>query len=277
MEKTLHNTYLQALHAIEDAGGIEGESLRPIACPFDPAVPADRLGLAMVAAALHERQRRGYVGEWDTARRGALSSIAFPDGTCTADGIGSSAALPILRLDRAREERADTLHAFVVRLADVVHDHAARQPMEYILAELTANIWDHAETESGFIAGSADQRVMTIAIVDAGLSIPLSYVRRGVEFVDALSYDSAAIDAALKGQSTRPQGGRGYGLRTSAALAVDGWRGSCLIASQRALWYHANGASPEREVGLPLWAGTVVAFSLPLPLRAVDLYTYVER
>lgn len=277
MEKTLRDTYLQALHAIEDAGGIEGNALRPIVCAFNATVPADRVGLAMIAAALHERQRRGYPAQWDAAQRDALTSMVFPEGASTTDGIGGSAVLPLLRLDRAQEERTDLLHEYVARMADAVHDRAARQPMEYILAELIANIWDHAETARGFIAVGADQHTMTMAVVDAGLSIPLSYARQGIEFPDALSYDSAAIDAALNGQSTRPQGGRGYGVRTSAALAVDGWRGSCLIASQRALWYHANGASPEREVGLLLWAGTVIAFSLPLPLRTVDLYGYIER
>lgn len=277
MDDHLQQTYRRALHVIADAGGIEGDALKPIACPFDPVVPADRLGLAMIAAALYERQRRGYAGEWESAKRDALVAIGFPAGNAAGGDRGERAALPMLILERASQERTDALHAYAERVIDTMQERTALQPIEYILTELTANIWDHAETERGFIAAGVDQNALVIAVVDAGLSIPLSYARRGIEFPHNLSHDLASLEAALDGKSARPQGGRGYGLRTSAALVMDGWGGSFLLASQRALRYHASGMSPQHEVGLPLWSGTVVALSLPLPLRSVDLYAYVER
>lgn len=277
MEDQLRIVYTRALQAIADAGGIEGDALKPISCPFDPAVPADRLGLAMIAAALHERQRRGYAVEWGAAQRDALMTIGFPEGVASVAALGESAALPILTLERTLQERTDVLHAYVERTIGAIHDRVVMQPIEYVLTELTANIWDHAETERGFIAAGVDRDTLVITVVDAGLSIPLSYARRGIEFPDALSHDLATIDAALEGRSARPQGGRGYGLRTSTALVVEGWGGSLLLASQRALRYHAFGREPHGAVGLPSWAGTVVAVSLPLPLRPVDFYAYVER
>lgn len=277
MRDQLRAVYTRALQAIADAGGIEGDTLKPIACPFDPAVPADRLGLAMIAAALHERQRRGYAAAWESAKRDALSAIGFPDGSAAVGARGVHQALPILILERASQERTDALHAYAERVIGTMQDRRALQPIEYILTELTANIWDHAETERGFIAAGVDQNALIIVVVDAGLSIPFSYARRGIEFPRGLSYDIASLEAALEGKSARPQGGRGYGLRTSAALVVEGWGGSFLLASQRALRYHAFGTSPQREIELPLWNGTVVAVSLPLPLRSVDLYAYVER
>ncbi|MBI4434643.1 hypothetical protein HY635_02400 [Candidatus Uhrbacteria bacterium] len=277
MTNDLRATYLRALQTIADAGGIEGDALRPIACPFDPAMPADRLGLAMIAAALHERQRRGYAVEWDAVNRDVLTMIAFPNGASSLPMFEASAALSMLSLIRSSHEREALLHAYVMRVVRAINDRSAMQPIAYVLTELTANIWDHAETERGFVVAGIDRHALVIAVVDAGLSIPLSYDRRGIKFPDSPSHDLAAIDAALEGRSARPQGERGYGLRTSAALVMDGWSGSFLLASRRALRYRAPGGSPLGEVGLSPWAGTVVAVTLPLPLRPVDLYAYVER
>lgn len=277
MEDQLRQVYTRALKVIVDAGGIEGDALRPISCPFHPAVPADRLGLAMVAAALHERQHRGYAVEWDTTQRDAFTAIAFPKGVSSLSTLEANGVLPILTLMRSSQEREAMLHAYVTHVTNAINDRSAMQPIAYVLTELTANIWDHAETERGFIVAGTDSEMCVIAVVDAGLSIPLSYARRGIKFPDTHAHDLAAIDAALEGRSARPQGGRGYGLRTSAALVVDGWSGSFLLASRGALRYRASGEDPHGEVGLPTWTGTVVAVSFPLPLRPVDLYAYVER
>lgn len=277
MDQTIRDVYLRALRAIENAGGIEGDVLRPIACPFDPAIPGDCLGIAMVAAALYERQRRGYAAEWDAARRELLTAVAFPIGATTIATIETGTTLPLINLPRVSHDRGDILHALVERIVGAICDSAALQPIAYILTELTANIWDHAEEERGFVSAGVDRHTLSIAVVDAGLSVPFSYARRGIEFPDAPSHDLAAIDAALEGRSARPQGGRGYGLRTSAALVVDGWGGSFLLASRRALRYRASGTDVQGEAGLLSWAGTVVAASLPLPLRPVDFYSYVER
>lgn len=274
MEDQLRAVYTRALQAIADAGGIEGDALRPITCPFDPGVPVDRLGIAMIAAVLSERQRRGYAEEWHTeppTRRGAYGAIAFPEGvkTIAGDPLGDAALL--LRLERAHADRDDTLAGYTERIAARVSG-AAHQPIAYILTELTANIWDHAETDTGFVFAGVSDRQLVLAVVDAGMSIPFTYARRNIIFPD----DLAALRAALAGRSARPQGGRGYGIRTSAAMATRGWGGTLLIGSRHAtLLQTADGEAAHDLVSMP-WNGTVVGMNIPLPLRAFDFYAYVE-
>lgn len=272
MEDQLRQVYTQALQVIADAGGIEGDALRPIACPFDPAMPADRLGLAMIAAALDERQRRGYAAEWESVRRDALAAIAFPEGARTSmTTVEHGDPFPLLRLERAHADRDATITAYAERVAARVGE-GARQPIAYVLTELVANIWDHAETDVGFVlAGVGDDRLV-LAVVDAGISIPLTYARRDIAFPD----DTAAVRAALEGKSARPQGGRGYGIRTSAAIATRGWGGALLLASRHATVLQTADGEAARGTSPLHWNGTIVAIEAPLPLRAIDLYAYVE-
>ncbi|MFH1099027.1 MAG: ATP-binding protein [Candidatus Uhrbacteria bacterium] len=268
----LQAVYVRALQTIADAGGIEGDELRPIACPFDPAVPADRLGLAMIAAALHERQRRGYVVEWNAPQRGAFSAIAFPEGVRTSAAIASYGdQFPLLRIERAHADRDATITAYAERIAVHVSE-TARQPIAYVLTELVANIWDHAETETGIVLAGVGGGHFVLIVVDAGISIPFTYARRDIAFPD----DTAAVRAALTGRSARPQGGRGYGIRTSAAIATRGWGGALLLASRHAMVLQTVDGETVRDTAPLHWNGTIVVIEAPLPLRAIDLYAYVE-
>ena len=251
MDHALHTIYLRALQAIADAGGIEGDALRPIVFVPDPMRPEDCVGYALVAAALHERLRRGY---------------AAPPRT---DGGGTDGLL--LQLERGHPEREQLLTSFGVQCVRRLGP-GAEQPLQYLLAELTANIWDHAEIDVGFVAFGTGARTCALAVVDAGVSIPLSYVRRDIVFAS----DTAAVEAALEGKSARPQGGRGYGLRTSAKIVIEGWGGTLLLASRHATVLRSREGRETKDTDPLHWNGTVIAIEAPLPLPSVDLYRYVE-
>lgn len=253
----LRAVYNRALQTIADAGGIEGDVLKPIAYDADPAQPERCVGSAIIAAALYERARRGYA-----------TALPPSDGPSVER---SSCAFLVIERGHARREQH--LSSFVDTCAQRIGQRESLQPLQYLFAELTANIWDHAETSVGFLAFGTGSQTCALAVVDTGISIPFSYARRDI----VLDGDRDALRAALSGRSARPQGGRGYGLRTSAALIIEGWDGTLLLASRHATVLRTEAGDDAQETSPLHWNGTVVAAALPLPLRSVDLYAYVER
>lgn len=88
--------------------------------------------------------------------------------------------------------------------------------------------------------------------------------------------DEDAIIEALKGNSTKSNRERGYGLRTSKNVvckALDG--GFILISGSAAL---VSNNKKENILTLPdfYWKGVIIAYRIPKPLSAVNIYEYIE-
>lgn len=122
MGNPLREVYTRALQAIADAGGIEGDVLRPIAYDTDSAQPERCVGSAIIAAALYERARRGY-------------AAALPP----SDGPSAErSSCAFLVIERGHARREQLLSVFAETCAQRIEQPESLQPLQYLLAELRA-------------------------------------------------------------------------------------------------------------------------------------------
>lgn len=103
----------------------------------------------------------------------------------------------------------------------------------YLLDEAINNIVDHSKEDRGFIFAQSfpSKNFIDICVVDTGITILGAYKEK--EELNIIS-DKVAISSAANGKSTkdRPESeGRGFGIRTSKQMLVDGLKGKYLLLS----------------------------------------------
>jgi hypothetical protein len=137
----------------------------------------------------------------------------------------------------------------------------------YLIDEAVNNIKDHAQTERGFLFTQFYPKAeyMDLCIADAGISILGSYQAAGR--LDITSH-SQAIEAALNGESTKDVAGRGFGIRTSRNMLVNGLGGRYYLMSGDSFLFSYPGGNEEIKIfpnnsGLN-WVGTYLAMRIPV-------------
>lgn len=100
----------------------------------------------------------------------------------------------------------------------------------YVLSELFANIKEHSQTKTIFIALKINKRNCLIKISDQGIGFRSSYLRKKIYPKD----DFAAIEFALSGLSTKDMQERGFGLYSIRKL-IEKLKGKMIISSDVAI------------------------------------------
>lgn len=121
-------------------------------------------------------------------------------------------------------------------------DGAAVQAMKYILSEITGNINYHAGHGTGFMVAqhSVNNHYLDIAIADTGHGLRGAYLASGKHNP---ATDLEALELALDGRSSKAESHRGFGIRTSRRMTVNGLGGWFLIWSGSAMLIdNASGA-----------------------------------
>jgi hypothetical protein len=150
----------------------------------------------------------------------------------------------------------------------------------YLIDEAVNNIKDHAQTERGFMFTQFYPKAeyMDLCIADAGVTILGSYQAAGR--VD-ITTDAQAIQAALSGESTKDVSGRGFGIRTSRRMLVNGLGGRFYLMSGNAFLFSHPGENEEIKIfpnnsGLH-WNGTYLALRIPVQKNVKFRYNdYLE-
>lgn len=152
--------------------------------------------------------------------------------------------------------------------------------INYIIDESVANIKDHSESGNGYLFAQyyPDKKYIDICIVDCGKGILKSYQDSGImKFSDS----SSAISEAINGLSTKNlplAENRGYGIKTSRKMIVNGLGGYYSIISGDAMYIY----TPKNETILVLpnsikWKGTIVAIRMPFKdVRNFNYSLYLE-
>lgn len=138
--------------------------------------------------------------------------------------------------------------------------------IKYMLAEIVDNITEHSHSPNGYIFAQCypSKGFIDICIGDNGVTLLGSYKRR--EDCEIFS-DEEAMRAANSGISTKnlPDAeNRGYGLKTSRNMLIDGLGGQYIMVSGDTVY----GKTPVAEgyVELPTgirFEGTIVAMRIP--------------
>jgi len=147
--------------------------------------------------------------------------------------------------------------------------------VNYLIGELSDNIDAHSKfTYASLMAQYYPRkRFFDIGVLDNGLTIPGVFDKAKITFKD----DCDAIRQAMEGVSTKNEGGRGFGLRTSKKVAIEGLNGEMHIYS-RAGGILINPKRREKYVKLqknPL-IGTLVYMRLYIPKKRLNIYEYTE-
>lgn len=211
-----------------------------------------------------------------------LETIKFPDGVEEVNGLekeiqSGRSYIPISVLCREKEKDAERLESLFSQLVynQLNPNTSARQAIYYPIGELVANIFEHSQSDRGFLFGQyySQKEYLDICVLDRGRGLAASYEDRTGVSVEGLT----AIEKALSGESTKEdQDERGYGLWTSKEMVCDGLGGSFGLISNTALYY-AN-ENNQKSTYLPEfnWPGVMIAYRIPRPTEPIDYTEYVE-
>lgn len=212
-----------------------------------------------------------------------LDVIEFPNGVNSVSEFSAQTQkeknyIPISILHREKpveRERLESLFEnMVYKTIDKSGVEGIGNVIYYPISELVANIFDHSKDDKGFVFGQFYQKLnfLDICIVDRGRGLATAYKQE--KNLD-LS-DEAAIIEAVKGNSTKPDKERGYGVRTSKRVVCEALGGEFIIVSgSNAL---VSSGKRERIVSLPgfSWQGVIIAYRIPAPKHPIDISPYLE-
>ena len=155
-----------------------------------------------------------------------------------------------------------------------------RGAVTYLIDEAVNNIKDHARTLRGYIITQfyPKRQYMDICIADLGVSLLGSY--KAVGRTDIITPEQA-LQAALNGDSTKDDPGRGFGIRTSRRMLVQGLGGRYFMMSGNAFLYSLPARKEtiqviDENIGIQ-WNGTFVALRIPIQTNSTfEMTQYLE-
>lgn len=213
----------------------------------------------------------------DSAISSYLSAIHFPSGVTTIDALAQyKSYIPIGFLQRQAEVGRDRLEsAFLHLLSKAIGDApGSRNAIYYPISELTTNIFDHSQSDTGWILAQwyPKKRYLDLCIIDRGRGLAATYK----EELGLTLTDNEAIRKALAGVSTKKEKERGYGVRTSKNVVCKALGGSFTLISGSAAYLVEQ--HNEQMVRLPEfnWPGVIISYRFPQPTGEVDIMPYLE-
>ncbi|MDD5430905.1 MAG: hypothetical protein PHP03_01645 [Candidatus Pacebacteria bacterium] len=209
-----------------------------------------------------------------------LDTIIFPDGTGSISELRRQVQkyknyTPISILMRENLVGRKNLENIFIDMIFKIADKAnAKSVIGYPITELVSNIFEHSKKDKGFVFGQLYEKkeLLDICIVDRGRGLATAYLQeKGLKLSD-----EEAIGEVMKGNSTKPDKDRGYGVWTSKKVVCEALGGEFVILSGST----ALIATKEKEklISLPnfYWQGVIVAYRIPIPKAPIDISLYVE-
>lgn len=153
-----------------------------------------------------------------------------------------------------------------------------RSAFTYMIGELFTNVFEHSEFELAYVMAQSysKKRFVEICVFDNGITIPGSFRKSGRN----IAPDTQAIINALKGETTKEEGERGFGLGSSTSIATDPLKGEALIVSGLGLVYMKHKSIPQlwlsKSEDLAL-KGTLIAIRIPFTDETVETTKYVQK
>ncbi|MCU0318450.1 MAG: hypothetical protein MUE88_00010 [Flavobacteriales bacterium] len=207
------------------------------------------------AALVKDQQERGVASQapatcLDPQMRSYLELIRFPTGYSEVDASYDTKRLlallrgrtyvPLITFpvtaapDSGREDLIQAVEDLMVRQCGLRGQML--MAVKYLISELVGNISYHAGHGTGFLFAQyyPNGHYLDLAIADTGQGLRASYIA-SPKHEDPGS-DPEALRMALEGRSTKDQAvSRGYGIRTSRRMLVEGLGGSFFFWSGDAL------------------------------------------
>ena len=151
--------------------------------------------------------------------------------------------------------------------------------LKYMIDEILDNITEHSESDRGYIFAQAypTKGFLDVCIADRGVSLLGSYEKLpGNEILS----DIEAIKAANRGLSSKnlPDAeNRGFGIRTSKQMLIQGLGGQYLMISGCSLYLKSRNLDTFYSMPHGLrWNGTIVALRIPYHSSSFNYINYIE-
>jgi len=150
---------------------------------------------------------------------------------------------------------------------------------KYMVDETLDNITEHSESDRGYIFAQAylQKGFLDVCIADRGVTLLGSYQKLQN---NEIATDMEAIKAANRGISSKnlPDAeNRGYGIRTSKGMLVDGLGGQYMMISGSGLYFKRPGYDSFFRMPEGLrWNGTIVAMRIPYQSPQFNFIDYIE-
>lgn len=151
--------------------------------------------------------------------------------------------------------------------------------LKYMIDETLDNITEHSESDRGYIFAQAYPKkgFLDVCIADRGVTLLGSYQKLpGNE----IASDSEAIKAANRGLSSKnlPDAeNRGFGIKTSKQMLINGLGGQYLMMSGSSLYVKSPNFDSFYSMPPSLrWNGTIVALRIPYHAPSFNYINYIE-
>lgn len=151
--------------------------------------------------------------------------------------------------------------------------------LKYMIDETLDNITEHSESDRGYIFAQAYPRkgFLDVCIADRGVTLLGSYKRLPGNEIES---DSEAIKAANRGLSSKnlPEAeNRGFGIKTSKQMLINGLGGQYLMMSGSSLYVKSLNLDSFYSMPNGLrWNGTIVALRIPYNVPTFNYINYIE-
>jgi anti-sigma regulatory factor (Ser/Thr protein kinase) len=159
-----------------------------------------------------------------------------------------------------------TLHAIIDQNLESKLKNEYINGVNFLVSESVGNILDHAESPFGYVGLQVypQKGYMDICIADTGQTILGSYARAGF---DEVTDDEQALRKALSGQSVKAiDDGRGFGIRKSKDMVINGLNGYFLLWSGKSLYLSKRGKAQliNRSASSEAFGGTLVGMRIQI-------------
>ena len=151
--------------------------------------------------------------------------------------------------------------------------------LKYMIDETLDNITEHSESDRGYIFAQAYPRkgYLDVCIADRGVTLLGSYQKLSD---NEIASDMEAIKAANRGLSSKnlPDAeNRGFGIRTSKQMLIQGLGGQYLMLSGGCLYIKSSNIDSFYSLPDGLrWNGTIVALRIPYNSPTFNYIEYIE-
>jgi len=159
-----------------------------------------------------------------------------------------------------------------------IHSNVANG-LKYMIDETLDNITEHSESDRGYIFAQAypTKGFLDVCIADRGINLLGSYEKLPD---NEIASDMEAIKAANRGLSSKnlPDAeNRGFGIKTSKQMLIQGLGGQYLMISGSSLYIKS--LSLDSFYSMPnglRWNGTIVALRIPYHSDTFNYIDYIE-
>lgn len=208
--------------------------------------------------------------------------MRYTEFLAVLEGYASKTFIPIVNFvaDRnsdTKEAISSLVESIIIRQLNIQSNVA--NGLKYIVDETLDNISEHSESDRGYIFAQAypHKGYLDVCIADRGITLLGSYGRVAE---NEIATDLEAIKAANRGISSKnlPEAeNRGFGIKTSKQMLIDGLDGQYLMMSGSCLYVKSKRLDSFYTMPKNLrWNGTIVAFRIPYNSSTFNYINYIE-